>query len=133
MNSGNHVMQIGDFSLWCFEYLAGIRSDSGAPGFRRTIIHPHLTPGLDHVRASHISMYGHIRSEWRRRASTVELLVTVPPNTSATVYVPARDAQSVREGGGSATQAPGVKFERFESGAAVYSIGSGSYTFTAPL
>ena len=27
MNSGNHVMQIGDLGVWMYEYLAGIRSD----------------------------------------------------------------------------------------------------------
>ena len=27
MNSGNHVMQIGDLAVWMYEYLAGIRSD----------------------------------------------------------------------------------------------------------
>ena len=27
MNSGNHVMQIGDLAVWMYEYLAGIRTD----------------------------------------------------------------------------------------------------------
>ena len=34
MNSGNHVMQIGDLAVWMYEYLAGIRSDPENPGFR---------------------------------------------------------------------------------------------------
>src|SRR6185369_10171173 len=28
MNSGNHVMLVGDLAVWMYEYLAGIRTDS---------------------------------------------------------------------------------------------------------
>jgi alpha-L-rhamnosidase len=55
--------------------------------------------------------------------------VTIPANTTATVYVPAKDAASVTEGGKPAAQAKGVKFLRLEDGAAVYEIGSGRYSF----
>ena len=41
MNSGNHVMQIGDLAVWMYEYLAGIRTDPEKPGFRHAIIHPY--------------------------------------------------------------------------------------------
>ena len=29
MNSGNHVMLLGDFLPWCYENLAGIKSERG--------------------------------------------------------------------------------------------------------
>ncbi len=41
MNSGNHVMQIGDLAVWMYEYLAGIRSDPEEPGFQHILIHPY--------------------------------------------------------------------------------------------
>jgi alpha-L-rhamnosidase len=88
---------------------------------------------LEFVRVSHNSMHGRIRSEWRRAASQFELNVTIPPNTTATVYLPARDASAVREGGEPVAQSDGLRFERAENGRAVYSVGSGSYAFTAPL
>ena len=34
MNSGNHVMQIGDLGLWMYEYLAGIRTDPRTAGIQ---------------------------------------------------------------------------------------------------
>ena len=37
MNSGNHVMQIGDLAVWMYEYLAGMRSDPAQPGFRHIL------------------------------------------------------------------------------------------------
>jgi alpha-L-rhamnosidase len=55
--------------------------------------------------------------------------VTIPVNTTATVFVPAKDAASVTESGQPAASAEGVKFLRMEKGAAVYAVGSGTYRF----
>jgi hypothetical protein len=49
MNSGNHVMQIGDLAVWMYEYLAGIRTDPEKPGFRHSIIRPHPAGDLSFV------------------------------------------------------------------------------------
>ena len=58
--------------------------------------------------------------------------IAIPPNTTATVYVPARDAAQVTESGQRASEAPGIKLLRHENGAAAYAIGSGSYRFESP-
>jgi alpha-L-rhamnosidase len=58
--------------------------------------------------------------------------VTVPVNTSATVYVPTSDTAAVQESGKPVGQAEGVSFLREEDGNAVYSVGSGTYEFAAP-
>jgi alpha-L-rhamnosidase len=55
--------------------------------------------------------------------------VTVPVNTTATVYILAKDETGVTESGKPATKADGVKFLRMENGAAVYEVGSGTYHF----
>jgi len=47
--------------------------------------------------------------------------------------VPANDAAAVTEGNQPAARAEGVQFLRMEAGSAVYSIGSGTYAFRAPL
>ncbi len=88
MNSGNHVMQIGDLGIWMYEYLAGIRPDEAKPGFQHVIIRPYPVAGLSFVKASHHSPYGLIRSEWKRTGTGIEMEVTIPPNATATVYVP---------------------------------------------
>ncbi|PYT31517.1 MAG: hypothetical protein DMG57_04900, partial [Acidobacteria bacterium] len=84
MNSGNHVMQIGDLGVWLYEYLAGIRSDPEHPGFKHAIIRPYPVEGLTFVRASHKSLYGTIRSNWKREAHGFALEVSVPVNSSVT-------------------------------------------------
>jgi alpha-L-rhamnosidase len=133
MNSGNHVMQIGDLNVWLYEHLAGIRSDASGPGFRKIVVRPSPIRELEFVRASHFSMHGRIQTHWRRTADSLEMEVTIPPNTSATIYVPARDPSAVTEGGKPASRAAGLKFERQENGSAVFSAGSGRYIFRSPM
>jgi len=120
MNSGNHVMQIGDLNVWFYEYLAGIRSDAQAVGFKKIVIRPYPVAGLDSVSASHQSPYGRIASKWVRKGAAVQLDVVIPPNTSATVYVP----------GANAKEAGGARPERVEGASTVFTLGSGSYSFS---
>ena len=138
MNSGNHLMLVGDLNIWFYEHLAGIRPDPAEPGFKHIVLKPTPVAGLSYVKATHQSPYGLIASHWTKEANkaTGEKLhwsVTVPPNTTATLYVPASSADSVIEGAKPATTAAGLKFLRFENGAAVFEAGSGSYAFTSTL
>ena len=55
--------------------------------------------------------------------------MTVPANTTATVWVPAKDAATVTESGKKAAEMKGVKFVRSEAGNAVFEVESGSYRF----
>jgi alpha-L-rhamnosidase len=112
-----------------YEYLAGIRSYPERPGFKRAIIRPVPAGDLTFVKASHRSMYGTIATSWRRDAGHFTLEVTIPPNTSALVTLPARDAATVTESGRPTAAARGVKFLRIEPGAATYEVQSGTYTF----
>jgi alpha-L-rhamnosidase len=119
MNSGNHVMQVGDLGVWMYEYLAGIRSDPEKPGFAHVVVKPYAVGGLTNVQATHQSPYGAIVSKWNRAAGTLALNVSIPPNTTATVHVPGRGA----------AESKGVKPSRTEGGATVFEIGSGTYRF----
>lgn len=133
MNSGNHVMQIGDLGLWMYEYLAGIRTDPAGPGFKQIRIRPYMVHGLTFVKASHKSMYGLITSNWKRDGDKISLDVTIPPNTSAVVWVPAAKASAVTESGAPARKARGVRFLRAEDGYAVYAVESGAYSFQSVM
>ena len=133
MNSGNHVMQIGDLAVWMYEYLAGIRSDPEKPGFHHILIRPYLAGDLTSVQASHKSMYGAISTAWKRDALNFTLNVSVPPNTSATVWMPAKSAAQVTESGKNAGGARGVKYVRSENGSAIFEVESGTYSFKSTL
>jgi alpha-L-rhamnosidase len=133
MNSGNHLMLVGDLVTWLYENLAGIRPDPQQPGFKHIIMHPTPVADLTYVKASHTSPYGEISSDWKRDGDRFTWNVTVPVNTTATVYIPAKDAESVNESDRPAGETPGVKYLRMEGGAAVYEIGSGSYHFISTM
>ena len=66
MNSGNHVMLIGDLVVWFYEYLAGIAPDDAQPGFKHIVMKPMPVGDLTFVKATHNSPYGWIASEWHR-------------------------------------------------------------------
>jgi alpha-L-rhamnosidase len=129
MNSGNHVMLVGDLTIWLYEYLAGIKPDPEQPGFKRLIMRPEPVGDLSFVKASHRSPYGLITSDWNRDGSKFRWRITVPANTTATVYVPAASAEDVTESGKPAEKSPGVQFLKREKGRAVFAIGSGKYSF----
>jgi len=78
-------------------------------------------------------MYGLIRSEWTLQNDTFDWQITVPANTTATVYVPAIDASRVTENGQSVEEAHGITFLRIENGSAVFGVDAGPYSFTSRL
>ncbi len=131
MNSHNIVMLIGDLNIWLHEYLGGIRPDPEAPGFKKTIIKPEVIGGLTWVKDGYDSIHGHISSEWRQSAGQFNLRVTIPANTTATVYLPAKDVKSVTESGQPVAQAEGIKFLRQENDQVVFQVGSGNYMFNS--
>jgi len=129
MNSGNHVMLLGDFLIWLHEDLAGIKPSAEEPGFRHIIMKPVLVPGLDHVTASHRSPYGWINSEWRMEGDVFDWKVTVPANSRATLYIPVNDAPEITKSGTMVNLDNGSVLDgRFQ-----FEIGSGEYRFTSKL
>ncbi len=130
MNSFNHY-SLGSCGQWLFESLAGIGLDPDHPGYKHIIVHPHAGGGLTWAKASLRSIHGPIASSWKVQGKEFALDVTIPANTTATVYMPAASEDTVRESGKPAAEAEGVKFLRAENGEAVYEVQSGSYKFTA--
>ena len=88
MNSGNHVMLLGDLIPWYYEYLGGIR---GFNGYNNIILKPYPLDGLDYVKCSYRSVSGLIESRWRRKENRFEWDILIPPNTTAEVWLPTKD------------------------------------------
>jgi alpha-L-rhamnosidase len=57
--------------------------------------------------------------------------MSIRPNTSATLYLPASTAEAVQEGREKVGEAKGITFMKHENGKAVYHLKSGSYEFTS--
>ncbi|MDB6027598.1 MAG: alpha-L-rhamnosidase [Verrucomicrobiales bacterium] len=129
MNSGNHLMLVGDLVIWFHEDLAGIKADPEQTGFKHIIMKPQPVGDLTFVKATHRSPYGLISSDWKKENGKFKWNITVPANSSATIYLPATSADSILESGQSATKAKGVTFLRIENGLALFDVQSGSYSF----
>jgi len=131
MNSGNHVMLLGDLIIWFYENLAGIKADPEIPAFKHIIMKPYVLGDLTYVTASYKSVYGKIKSAWKLTDDKFIWDVTIPANTTATIYVPTLNKKDVMEGKGLASDTKGVKFIKWEADRAVFEIESGTYSFVS--
>jgi alpha-L-rhamnosidase len=131
MNSFNHY-SLGSCGQWMYSAIAGIDCDPEHPGYSHILIHPRPTACLTMCKASYDSIRGPIATEWHLDGHTYKLKVTIPANTTALVFIDgARD--KITEGDKPAGQAEGVKFERTEGQTQVFTVGSGTYDFSAPV
>lgn len=93
-NSFNHPMN-GGFAAFMHESLGGVRPDPSAPGYKQFILKPHLTKQLEWVKNSIESPYGPIRSQWKNDNDSFSWEVEVPPNTTATLFIPCAADQTL--------------------------------------
>lgn len=129
-SSQNHFM-LGQINEWFYHDLAGIQPDSNAPGFKKVIIKPALVGDILWVKSSYQSLHGRIVNEWKRQGNKLVMDITIPANTTATVFVPSKKENSITESGNPAKRSEGVKQLRTEVNATVFEIGSGTYQFSA--
>ena len=94
MNSGNHVMLLGDLIIWEYEYLGGIKAIE--PGYRKIQLKPYLIEGLDFVNCSYESVSGRIESNWRLDGDRFEWNITIPANTEAEVWIPNKNGHKIK-------------------------------------
>jgi len=118
MNSFN-LYSLGSCGEWLYDSVAGINWDPDYPGYKHILIRPIVGGGLTSANATIGSPYGNITSAWSLREGNLILNVTIPTNTTATVYIRA-----------DSNQPDGVKFLRSEGQSKVYEVQSGQYTFS---
>ncbi|WP_297094817.1 family 78 glycoside hydrolase catalytic domain [uncultured Draconibacterium sp.] len=125
MNSFNHY-SFGAVGQWMIAYSLGIQRDE--PGFQKFILQPTPDPTGEMTWAEgyYESMYGKIYSKWEVENGQLTYTATVPANTSATLYLPAKSENDVID-------ANGCELLKFENGKAVYSLKSGKYSFVTNL
>ena len=129
MNSFAHY-SFGAVYQWMVENIGGIRSDG--PAYKHIIIAPQLDGKLTHATVGFDSIRGRIETSWKRDGDRFILDVTIPGNTTATVYLPlspASNSSTVIESGRSLELAAGVKLLRTVNNCAVMEVESGSYHF----
>jgi alpha-L-rhamnosidase len=128
MNSFNHYA-LGAIGEWLYRVVGGLNPDPEQPGFKNIIVRPVPGGGLTWAKAAYSSIRGRVAIAWRLQNGSLDLEVTVPPNTTATVYVPAGDRAGVTEKGRPLEEAIGVRYLRTEGDTVVVAVQSGTYLF----
>ena len=88
MNSGNHVMLLGDLLVWMYGDLAGIRQSPRSRAYKELDMSISMPEELNHVCATKKTPYGTVSSEWWRTEEGITWVVNIPANTSARIHVP---------------------------------------------
>ena len=134
MNSFNHY-SLGSVGEWLYRYVAGIDTAIGPhglfAGYKHILLRPHPGNVLTSASAAYDSLHGRIVSDWHKETDgSFEWHITIPANTTATVYMPASTTSTITESRKPAHEASGVTFQRHEDNAAIYTVGAGDYHFT---
>lgn len=125
MNTFSLVV-LGSAVEWLFRGVAGINTVEAEGAMRKFAISPTPGPGLTWAKATHVSPYGEIVSEWRIEGELVHYAIQVPTNTTATIVISSSNPSDVDHLQGTAQWVVG-------DNAATALIGSGRHEFTAPL
>jgi len=129
MNSFNHYAY-GAFGDWMYRVVAGLDTDESGPGYKKIKIQPHVGGNLTNAAAELQTYYGAVHSGWKKNGSQLQLDVTIPANTTATIYIPAKEGATIKEGGKSITSGNTLKVGTSTGDYTTINVGSGSYHFT---
>ena len=116
--SQNHPM-FGSVSEWFFTSILGI--NAGSPGYKKIILKPQPAGDLTWARGSYDSVHGKITSDWNIRDGKFSWTISIPANTSASVYIPVKGDSAILVDGKKADTAS------IEEGFARVELGSGNY------
>jgi len=124
MNSYNHYAYgaIGD---WMYRVMTGLDTYEDGVGYKHIRIKPYVGGGFTEASASLKTYYGVLASSWKVVGDKLQMDITIPVNTNATVYIPAKTKDAVTEAGGT-LPADGI----MEEGYLVVNLGSGTYHFS---
>ncbi len=130
MNSFNHYAYgaIGD---WMYRVMAGLDTYEDGVGYKHIKIQPHIGGGFTYAAASLQTNYGKLSSAWKITAGKMVLDIEIPANTTATVYVPAKDAGTITENGMLLSSLKNITVTGVENGYVILQIGSGKFSFEA--
>jgi alpha-L-rhamnosidase len=109
--------------------MVGIDTYDDGVGYKHIKIKPHIGGGFTFASASLDTYYGKVSNSWKVQNDSLKMDVEIPANTTATVYIPANDANSIKESGRSLSQINGLKVTGKEDNYIVVEVGSGVYHF----
>jgi alpha-L-rhamnosidase len=100
MNSFNHY-SFGAVAASMYNYSLGIQRHPEKTGFKEFILKPTPDPNnlVAYAKGHDDSVYGRIASEWKVEGDKLIYKATVPHNTTAKLYLPAKSVNQIFENG----------------------------------
>ncbi len=129
ISSNNHFM-LGHLMEWFYSGLGGIKPDSNSIAFDKIIIRPEPVGGVTWANATYLSPYGMIANRWKRNGRLFTMQTSIPANSTAVIYLPARKNSVVSEHGRSLLNRRDIKILKIENERTVLAVGSGNYSFS---
>jgi alpha-L-rhamnosidase len=122
-DSKNHMI-LAQIEEWFQSGVVGIRMDNNANAYSKLIFQPKPVGDLRYAKGSYETPQGTARSSWTKSGDRFELTITVPPNTTAEVWLPGTEPGAIA----APTRAT---FDRTEGDHTVFSVPSGTFSFTS--
>jgi alpha-L-rhamnosidase len=129
MNSFNHYAfgSVGDYMI---RWIGGIQPDEASPGYAHFTLRPRGGIQIQRAHVEYDSIRGTIVSAWRLDGDKFHLDATIPANTSASVYLPTNEYESIKvDGRGVADAGPDVLLVDLQGGEALLDVRAGTYAF----
>jgi alpha-L-rhamnosidase len=128
MNSFNHYAYgaIGD---WMYRVMVGIDTYEDEPGYRHIKIEPHIGGSFTYASANLKTYYGTVSSGWKLTDKGIQVDAVVPPNTHATVILPAKSRDEITENGKTLPDDLKTSVSNNSNTTIQIEIGSGTYHF----
>jgi alpha-L-rhamnosidase len=122
--SMNHIM-FGEIGAWLYKGLGGIFPDPDNPGFKNIILKPNFISSLEHFKASYNCSYGKIISQWVRDSNRLKYTVSIPPNSSAMLFLNTDEIVNSKE----ISKLKGAKIEEVLGNSTKINLEPGIYIF----
>ncbi len=128
MNSFNHY-SFGAVASWMYNHSLGIERDENSPGFKHFFLKPEVDSSGEMTFAGgyYDSMYGRIESAWEQKDGKIFYSFSVPPNTSAHLFLDAATETSIKSEGKPFRAIKGVKYWGVKDGKHIFKLESGKY------
>lgn len=127
-SSQNHPM-FGGGLVWFYRNLAGMQVDPKQPGYKHIIFKPQVLKALDFVQYSNMTPYGEAGIRWHYKNDNLQVEITVPVGSKATLYFPTGQGDMLKESGKLLAERDDLKLVSTTGETAIIEVGSGHYTF----
>lgn len=108
-------------------------SSEGPPAWSHIRLAPRVTGGLTSASAEHHAITGLVKSGWKLAGAELDYSCTIPPGSSATLDLPAKDVASIALDGKPLSEAKDLKPRAGPHGAVRIELVSGTYAFRSSI